>query len=494
MKYTNPILWGDYSDPDVIRVGEEFFLISSSFTYLPGIPVMHSRDLAHWELAGYAAARLPFSRYDRPAHKCGTWAPSIRYAKGKFYVYVCLPDEGLLVFTTENPAGDWECHYVKDVTGWIDPCPLFDEDGSVWLVHGLAASRCGLNNMLFLHKMSDDGLQVLDKGRLIYNGMDHGDVTVEGPKIYRRGGKYWILCPAGGVRDGYQLALRADRIEGPYERRIILEQGGTPVNGPHQGGWVEDIIGKNWFLHFQDAGAYGRVVHLQPVDWSGEWPVMGDRGYPVPGGDTGLPETEGSPRTSDDFENGLGLQWQWQANPNPAWYAALHPGIRLYAGRAENLFHYGAFCSQLMQSRNFDVLHKIQLHLKPGDMAGIGMMGYSYSYLAVKNRELILTEGIAKERNRRTPEEVRETIRVRKEWTGDRVFLQMKVREGQVFYEYGDREDCLNPIGTGFSMGCGGWTSARPGMFCMRQAEGEGGWADWEWVHFRQTGKEQGGQ
>ena len=131
MQYTNPILYGDYSDPDVIRVGDDFYMISSSFTYLPGIPVLHSRDLVHWTLLGYAAASLPFDRYRRPAHKCGTWAPSLRYRDGSFYVYVCLPDEGLFAFTATDPAGPWESHWILNVSGWIDPCPLFDDDGFI---------------------------------------------------------------------------------------------------------------------------------------------------------------------------------------------------------------------------------------------------------------------------------------------------------------------------------------------------------------------------
>ena len=280
MRYTNPILYGDYSDPDVVRVGEDFYMISSSFTYIPGLPVLHSKDLVHWELIGYAARRLPFARYDKPAHKSGIWAPSLRYHNGTFYIYVCMPDEGLFAFTTKDPAGEWECHYVKDVTGWIDPCPLFDDDGRAWLVHGFAASRAGINNVLYVHKLSPDGLTVLDKGKMVYDGADHNDITVEGPKAYKRDGVYWILCPAGSVRPGYQLALRAENIYGPYERRVVLSQGNTPINGPHQGGWVNDGHGMDWFIHFQDMDAYGRVTHLQPVDWSDGWPVMGNGGEP----------------------------------------------------------------------------------------------------------------------------------------------------------------------------------------------------------------------
>lgn len=477
MQYTNPILYGDYSDPDVIRVGEDFYMISSSFTYLPGIPVLHSRDLAHWELIGYAARRLPFARYDRPAHKRGTWAPSLRWHNDTFYVYVCLPDEGLLAFTAQDPAGEWECHVVKQVVGWIDPCPLFDDDGSVWLVHGLAASRIGINNMLFVHRLSPDGLQVLDKGCLVYNGADHGDVTVEGPKFYQRQGKYWILCPAGGMQPGYQLALRADHVTGPYARRVVLRQGDTPINGPHQGGWVTDGKGGDWFIHFQDVDAYGRVPHLQPVDWSDGWPVMGDHGVPVPSGDTRLPTFDGRLYASDDFVHGPGLQWQWQANPNAGWCRALQPGLRLYAAPANSLFEAGQFLSQLMRCRDFDMTARLSLHAQTGDRAGIGMMGYTYHYLALEAGRVVLVRGDAGE------ETAVETVLFDAPWQSDALCLRMQVRDGRVSFLYGEAEP-LTPLGGDYPLTCGGWTSARPGIFAMNTQGAWGGWADVRQVKF----------
>ena len=281
-EFYNPILPGFFSDPAICSNGKgDYYLVTSTFTYFPGVPIFHSRDLVNWEQVGWAAPFLPFERYDRPAHKCGTWAPSIRYMHGLFYVYVCLPDEGLMAFTAEKPEGPWTPHFVKDVCGWIDPCPLLDDNGDMYLVHGLANSRCGLNNMLFVHRMSADGLQVLDKGRLVYDGQDHGDVTVEGPKMYKRDGWYYIMCPAGGVEIGYQLVLRSRSPYGPYERRVTLSQGSTEVNGPHQGGWVDDGQGHDWFIHFQDRGVYGRIAHLQPVVWKDGWPEMGCAGEPV---------------------------------------------------------------------------------------------------------------------------------------------------------------------------------------------------------------------
>ena len=487
MRYTNPILYGDYSDPDVIRVGEDFYMISSSFTYLPGIPVLHSRDLAHWELIGYAADRLPFARYDAPAHKRGTWAPSLRWHNGLFYVYVCLPDEGLFAFTAQDPAGPWTCHWVKDVIGWIDPCPLFDEDGSVWLVHALAASRIGINNQLYVHQLSADGLQVLDKGYLVYDGARHGDVTVEGPKFYRREGTCWILCPAGGVIPGYQLALRADQVKGPYERKVVLAQGDSPVNGPHQGGWIDDGKGRDWFIHFQDVGVYGRVPHLQPVDWSSGWPMMGDQGTPVPGGDTGLPEFKAQIPTSDDFAGGIGLQWQWQANPNPAWMTALKPGLRLHAAPADSLFHAGQFLSQLMQRRNFDLDVRLTLAGQPGDQAGLAMMGYTYYYAALTDGRVRLVRGEATEHGLRERETVTETELCAAHWDQNEILLRMRVREGNVSFFYGKTESNLQPLGAAYPMTCGGWTGARPGIFCMNTAGRQGGWADFAWARFLPT-------
>lgn len=464
MRYQNPILYMDLSDPDVIRVGEDFYLTASSFTYVPGLPVLHSRDLVHWEIVGCAADWLPAQRYDRPAHGCGIWAPSIRYHRGTFYIYACMPDEGLCAWTAEDPAGPWTCHLVKAVTGWIDPCPLFDKGGA-WLIHGFAASRVGINNVLYIHRLSDDGLSVLDKGRRVYDGAEHGDVTVEGPKLYRRDGTYWILCPAGGVRSGYQLALRSENLFGPYERRVVLEQGASPVNGPHQGGWIDDGRGGDWFIHFQDVGPYGRVTHLQPVDWSDGWPVMGDRGTPVPGGDTGLePFPVGIP-LSDDFEAGLGPVWQWQANPDPARFALLKPGLRLYAEPVPRLYDAGSFLSRLMPCRDFDMDVRLTVSAGESTRAGIGMMGERYAYAALCGDAIRLFHGAKDGAEREILSRPCETAKL---------LLRLRVRKGLAAFFYGTEGREPVALGEPFPMAPGGWTGARPGIFCI----GSGGHAD----------------
>ncbi len=472
MQYRNPILYADLSDPDVIRVGEDFYMTASSFTYVPGLPVLHSRDLVHWELIGNAAARLPDDRYDRPAHGCGIWAPSIRYHHGLFYIYACMPDEGLYAWTAEDPSGPWSCQLVKKVIGWIDPCPLFEEDGP-WLIHGFAASRVGINNILYIHRLSEDGLSVLDKGRRVYDGAEHGDITVEGPKIYRREGMYWILCPAGGVRTGYQLALRSRNLFGPYERRIVLSQGASPINGPHQGGWVDDGKGNNWFIHFQDVGPYGRIPHLQPVDWSDGWPVMGKQGTPVPGGDTGLLAVPLSIPLSDCFESGISPVWQWQANPDRAWYTLRNPGLRLHALPADRLYDAGQFLSRLMLFRDFCLDTVLTAVLDTDGFAGIGMMGRTWYYAALGNNAVSLIRGTAD-----SPEQ--ELLSAPYEKT--ELTLRMQVRDRFVSFLFGSCPGDLQPLGDAFPLVAGGWTGARPGIFCISKSRSPAGYADFHSV------------
>ena len=473
MRYTNPILYADLSDPDVIRVGEDFFLTASSFTYVPGLPVLRSRDLVHWEIIGYAADRLPDPSYSRPRHGCGIWAPSLRFHNGLFYIYACMPDEGLFAWTAENPSGPWTCRLVKNVTGWIDPCPLFDENG-VWLVHGFAASRVGINNVLYIHRLSDDGFSVLDKGRRVYDGAEHGDITVEGPKIYRRRGTYWIFCPAGGVKTGYQLALRSDCLTGPYERRVILSQGASPVNGPHQGAWFDDGRGGDWFLHFQDVGPYGRIPHLQPVVWSPDgWPVVGDNGTPVSQAETGLPAFPLSLPAESLFTGEIGFAWQWQANPDPSWYRLLYPGLRLHAVPSAGLRDAGQFLSRLMPWRNFDMDLSFSTRLNGQDRAGAGMMGSRYVYAAASPGAVRLFEGSA--------DGMEQELSVLP-YEKTELLLRMRVRDGQVSFFFGSDETHLRPLGASCPMEPGGWTGARPGIFCLSKDGRSDGYADFRSV------------
>ncbi|MFD7796018.1 family 43 glycosylhydrolase [Streptomyces sp. NPDC059759] len=341
--YRNPVLDADWSDPDVLRVGDDFYLTASSFGRAPGLPLLHSRDLVNWTLVGHALQRLePAAEYARPRHDRGVWAPSLRHHDDRFWIFWGDPDHGIFQINAPGIRGPWTPpHLVKEGKGLIDACPLWDEEsGEAYLVHAWATSRAGVKNRLTGHRMRPDGTGLLDEGKVIVDAdRIPGWFTLEGPKAYRHNGWFWIFAPAGGVETGWQGVLRSRGFFGPYEEKVVLEQGNTPVNGPHQGGWVRTPTGEDWFLHFQQRGAHGRVVHLQPMRWAGDdaggcWPVLGDAGVPVAvHRKPDLPsQPPSAPATDDDFPGGrFGRQWQWTANPQDGW-APQHSGDGLRLG------------------------------------------------------------------------------------------------------------------------------------------------------------------
>ena len=330
--YQNPVLYADYSDPDAVRVGDDFYLVASSFLAAPGLPILHSKDLVNWTIINHVfALQPPVEHFSKPRHGQGVWAPAIRLHDGKFWITYPDPDFGIYLTTAHDPAGEWTSPVlIKAGRGLIDPCPFWDDDGQLYLIHGWAKSRAGISNLLTLHKLSADGTTLLDSGEVIIDGNKIPDWnTLEGPKLYKRNSYYYVFAPSGGVTTGYQAVFRSKNIRGPYEHRNVLDQGHTAINGPHQGAWVDTPSGEDWFLHFQDSGAYGRVVHLQPMTWHDDWPVIGadpdgdGKGEPVlihrkPNVGHDYPAT--APQTSDEFDRPmLGRQWQWNANPRADW-------------------------------------------------------------------------------------------------------------------------------------------------------------------------------
>ena len=325
--YKNPVICADFSDPDVIRVNGKYYMVASDFHFL-GMQVLESEDGVNWRYTSQIYSRFDMPGWDTMTHYAGgSWAPAIRYHNGMFYVYFCTPDEGLFMSTAKSAHGPWSpLHCVRSVAKWEDPCPFWDDDGQAYL--GRSRHRAG---PIIVHRMSTDGRQLLDEGVTVYTGP-----VAEGTKFMKRNGYYYLIIPEGGVGTGWQTVLRARNIYGPYERRIVLEQGSTTINGPHQGALVEGANGEWWFYHFQETPVLGRIVHLQPVRWENDWPVIGQDldgngiGEPVekwrkPAIDSGLAtagavqdtannDTQFYLQQSDDFDWALGLQWQWNHN------------------------------------------------------------------------------------------------------------------------------------------------------------------------------------
>src|SRR6185295_2245063 len=230
--YKNPIIHADYSDPDVVRAGDDYYLVASSFNCAPGIPILHSKDLVNWRIIGHVFKRQPpFDVFNKPQHGNGVWAPSIRYHAGEFYIFYPDPDRGIYMTKAASAAGPWtEPLLIKSAKGWEDPCPLWDDDGKAYLVSAMVGSRSGIKSILVMSRMSPDGTKLIDDGVMVFDGHAKHP-TIEGPKLYKRNGYYYIFAPAGGVETGWQTVLRSKNIYGPYEDKVVLAQGKTEVNG-----------------------------------------------------------------------------------------------------------------------------------------------------------------------------------------------------------------------------------------------------------------------
>jgi len=335
--YTNPVLFSDYSDPDLIRVGGDYWMTSSSFTCFPGLQILHSVDLVNWEIVNAALPAMnPGSSFDLPSHGKGVWAPCIRYHDGTYWIFWGDPDNGIYQIHTDDPRGRWsEPHLVLEGKGMIDTSPLWDDDGRVYLVHGWAGSRAGFKSILSVCEMNADCTEVIGDQVLVFDGKKNGNDTVEGPKFYKRNGMYYIFAPSGGVKEGWQLVLRSKSVYGPYEWKTVLHQGNTDIHGPHQGGWVDDVEGNDWFMHFEDRYAWGRVCHLQPMTWSDDgWCIIGidsnNDGIGEPVSSYRMPAVAAGKKpdgavsalaTSTNFTGTtIPLNWQWEANPQFKWF------------------------------------------------------------------------------------------------------------------------------------------------------------------------------
>ncbi|GAA4353215.1 glycoside hydrolase 43 family protein [Hymenobacter saemangeumensis] len=499
--YKNPVLYADYSDPDVVRVGPDYYLTSSSFNAVPGLQILHSRDLVNWTIIGAVFSQQPpLADFQQPQHGNGVWAPAIRYHNKQYYIYYPDPDRGIYVTRAKHPAGPWEAPVlVKEARGWIDPCPLWDDDGQAYLVHAFAGSRAGFKSVLALSRMSPDGLRLIGDDVLIFDGHEKHP-TIEGPKFYKRKGYYYILAPGGGVATGWQVALRSNNPFGPYEDKIVMAQGKTPVNGPHQGAWVDTPDGKeHWFLHFQDQGPYGRVVHLQPLQWKNDWPVIGSDADGDGTGEPVLthakpavkgPVTLATPATSDEFEaNSLGLQWQWHANPQVGWAFPNGPQgyLRLYSvplpADFKNMWQVPNLLLQKLPAAQFTATARLRFTPRfEGEKTGLIMMGLDYAYLGLSSQggKLLLAPTTCTSADKGSAEASGGSVEIPAKQP---IYLRVSVKEGaKCQFSYSLDGQTFQPIGSEFQAREGKWIGAKMGLFCLRAGKtNDAGNVDVDW-------------
>jgi len=521
--YNNPVINADYSDPDVCvgPSGEDYYMTASSFQCTPGLPILHSRDLVNWEIVGYALKSLYegdcklTEHFSQVQHGNGVWAPSIRYHQGEYYIYWGDPDHGVYMVKTKDPAGEWEkpvC--VIRGKGYIDTTPLWDEDGRCYLVNGWANSRSKFASVLTVREMSADGTRAIGQPVIVFDGNGTENRTCEGPKFYKRDGWYWIMCPAGGVPEGFQLAMRSKSPYGPYEAKKVLQQGKTAINGPHQGAWVHTKYGEDWFLHFQDKEAYGRVMHLNPVDWSTGWPIMGKKGEPV--ATYKKPKSSSkvvvNPVESDEFNAPvIGRQWQWQANYDEKFGVPTAFGtMRIYTHKLDsdwkNLWLVPNMLLQKTPADEFTVTAKLRFTSKAdGQMGGIIMMGHNYQALVVRRegkefKLLILTCQDA-DRGKAQQEEVVATLKPTAEDKTDYkpgihedIYLRLRVSNAEAGVAHGGKPRVsfawsrngkkFTPCGSQYEMKQGKWIGAKFGFVAVdTNPKTDRGWIDADWIH-----------
>ena len=543
-KYRNPIIDADYSDPDVCRVGNDYYMTASSFACFPGLQILHSTDLVNWQIVGtaltddypvlekYRGTDLDWHR--RSQHGNYVWAPSIRHHDGWFYIYWGDPDQGLFMTKARDVRGPWlKPVLVKEAKGLIDCCPLWDDDGRAYLSHGCAGSRAGVKSVLFVAPMSPDGTHVTGPSRIVYDG--HEDQpTIEGTKFYKRNGYYYIMSPAGGVKYGWQVELRSKNPFGPYDEYVGMAQGKSKVNGPHQGAWVDTQNGEDWFIHFQDKHAYGRVVHLQPARWVNDWLVIGNDADGDGCGDPvsvwkkpNLPAGENlQPSEDDDFNSTeLGPQWQFEGPFSQYWYFcdARKSRLRLYGPQApDNYRNVSDLQNALLQklpTENFTATARVRFIPNPdfkpkGEEGGFVIMGLDYAgikfvstkdgcamrYVVCKNAqkgaaEQTVAEQAVKLTAMPKPYTQKYAVddipqprsatpwmyvraKVHSEGTGNaiRAFAQFAYsKDGKKFTD----------LGQPFEIKEGKWIGAKIGFYCMRPStKNDSPFFDVDWIHF----------
>ena len=400
--FTNPVLWADVPDPDVIRVGEDFWMVSTTMHLMPGGPVMHSRDLVNWEYASYLFDRLTDSpKYDMQGgtvYGKGQWATSLKWHDGVFYALFApndSPGGDSYLYTTSDPWSGWTLR--GRLPHFHDCSLLFDDDGRVYVFSGTGRVQ---ELEADLSAVRSDGVD-LDVQAQLRDSSETG--LLEGTRVVKKDGIYYMLMvswPTDGNRR--QVCYRSSCLQGPWEKRIILEDslGGFPYAG--QGTIVDDAEGNWWGVVFQDRGAVGRVLTLEPCRWVDGWPILGDS-------EGRIPQRMAIPCDgvlqplrivgSDDFDGSeLGDWWQWNHNPvEGSWSLTERPGwlrLRTCGGTADNLFVARGTLSQRMMgpTSSTDVLLDVS-HLQEGDRAGLSAFNGDAVQLVITRCEgqLLLT-------------------------------------------------------------------------------------------------------
>jgi beta-xylosidase len=387
--FTNPVIMADFPDVDVIRVKDIYYMLATTMFTFPGVPLLQSRDLVNWSYCTNIIKRMDegpcynLQGCNRYGH--GQWAGSLRYHNGMFYVLFNTLNEGAFLCTTKDPTGNWK---IKRLGRGFHDCGLFfDEDGKTYVASGY--------NKIYMTEL-DEEFSPVSKDSLVFTG----DIRkgLEGTHVYRLNGYYYLYCTYGGA-DGFQVALRAKSIWGPYEEKVVIrELDKQNVNfGIHQGALIQTQTGEWWTMLFIDMGPFGRFPSLQPVAWQEAWPVAGNNGravttYKKPNIGTTFPIID-LPSSDEFTADTLGMQWSWNHNPDSTkWSLTARPGyLRLTTVAPVPEFPLSRNTLTQRAIAKYDqttptvATTKLELgHMEEGDLAGLSMFQDPYAYIGVK--------------------------------------------------------------------------------------------------------------
>jgi beta-xylosidase/poly(3-hydroxybutyrate) depolymerase len=489
--YQNPVIFADFPDPDVIRVDDTYYMVSTTMVNFPGATILKSKDLVNWAYCAQPLEQLSTKdRYNllngENAYASGMWACSMKYHDGRFYILINGNDAGGFVLTATDPEGRWEKRQLSRI--YYDPGMLFD-NGKVYVA-------CGIGNIQMCEL--DEDFNYIREKRVISDREG-----LEGCHLYKIGDYYYIYATYGGWPSG-QAVFRSKNIFGPYEERMLMEKWiNNSPNTIHQGALI-DVAGKDgavkewWTILQQDLGCLGRMPNLQPVTWVDEWPILGNNGTPYTTYSRPHVETEATGETmptSDGFRSyPLGMQWQWNHNPdNGAWSLYERPGwLRLRtSGTADRLTQARNMLTQRIygyhnapERESTGTIRLDTSHLEEGDRAGICILQDPYAAIAVEVKngrkqitwwqdELTTNENFTAKRMRTTKD------------IGDVVYLRAAITYGssktQFYYSLDNLTYTKLGGQTTLGFNLSVFVGARFGLFCYNEQPGGGGYADFDW-------------
>jgi alpha-N-arabinofuranosidase len=463
----NPILPGFYPDPSICRVGSDYYLVNSSFSYFPGVPIFHSTDLVNWKQIGHILDRPSQLKLNNQGISQGIYAPSIRYHDGTFYMVTTLigGEGGNFFVTAKNPAGPWsEPTWIREVDG-IDPSFFFDENGKAYLVNnGPPPANVSLYNghrALWLQEFDVKNQQLTGERKVIVNAgtdISKKPIWIEGPHIYQKNGFYYLMAAEGGTGEAHsEVIFRSKDIWGPYEvyaANPILTQRDLPADRPNPitcAGHADLVETPNddWVSVFLACQPYigdyyntGRQTFFNPVDWSSGWPVILEKGKVIPEETTSplKPEEgkvsfyESSANWKDDFEEEvLKMEWNFIRTPSEEWYELKDKSLIIHA-RPVSISEVGnpSFIGRRLQFANSHFTAALNLEKDKDMEAGIVLFQNEKFYYKMVVQQVadssFLVVSSATETIYKTP--------LPKYKPGNDIFLRFKSMENIVFCEY----------------------------------------------------------